>query len=282
MATYAHGTGIAEVLREWRERRRVSQLELALRAGTTQRYVSFIERGRSLPGRAMVVRLAEALEVPLRARNTMLLAAGYAPAYAETSLDDPELDPVRAALERILDGHAPYPAVVTDSRADLVAANDAFSALIQDASPVLREPPVNLPRVLLHPDGLAQRILNLEEWGRHVIDGLGRKAARQQNPQLAALIEELEPLVPPLPREPSPHHVGFAVPLRLRGPDGELELLTTLTHFATATNVTISELTLEAFIPSNPATAAYFERVSRESRRVEMTPLRRTVCSVDA
>lgn len=257
MTTHAPGATIADALRYWRARGHVSQLELALRAGTTQRHVSFIERGRSLPGRGMIVRLAEALEVPLRERNTMLLAAGFAPAYPETSLDDPQLDPVRGALDRILDGHRPYPAVITDRAANLVSSNDAFLALIDCAAPALRQPPINLARVLLHPAGLAPRILNMEEWGRHVIDGLRRKSRRYPGPELGALIDELEPLVPPR-REPPTWHLGFAVPLHLRDPDGELELLTTLTHFATAVDVTISELSLEAFIPANAVTAAHF------------------------
>jgi transcriptional regulator with XRE-family HTH domain len=258
MTAQAHTATIADALRDWRERRRVSQLELALRAGTTQRHVSFIERGRSLPGAGMVVRLAEALEVPLRERNTMLLAAGYAPAYPETSLDDPQLDPVRGALERILAGHRPYPAVITDRAANLVSSNNEFLALIDCATPALREPPINVARVLLHPDGLAPRILNMEECGRHVIDGLRRKSERFPGAELAALIDELEPLVPQRGREPSARHIGFAVPLRLGNPDGEIELLTTIAHFATAVDVTISELSLEAFIPANPVTAAHF------------------------
>jgi transcriptional regulator with XRE-family HTH domain len=270
VTTDAQTTDIADVLRDWRARQRVSQLELALRAGTTQRHVSFIERGRSLPGRGMVVRLAEALEVPLRERNTMLLAAGYAPAYPETSFDDPQLDPIRAALEQILEGHRPYPAAITDRVADLVSGNDAFMALIDNVSPALRNPPINLAWVLLHPDGLAPRIVNMDEWGRHVIDGLRRKALRHPGAPLAALIEELEPLVPPRPREPPARHLGFAVPLRLRGTEGELTLLTTLTHFATAVDVTISELTLEAFIPADAVTAAHFSRAL--SSRLDQAP----------
>jgi transcriptional regulator with XRE-family HTH domain len=262
MSAYPQATGIAEALRDWRERQRVSQLELALRAGTTQRYVSFIERGRSLPGRGMVVRLAEALDVPLRERNTLLLAAGYAPAYPQRALDDPELDPVRAALERILEGHLPYPAVITDILGDLVSANLAFEALVGGVAPGLLEPPANLARLLLHPDGLATRILNLDEWGRHVLDAMRRKQQRNPGADLDALLEELEPLVPRRPREPSPRHLGFAVPLRLSSPNGALELLTTLTHFATTVDVTISELTLEAFIPGDAATAAHFTSAS--------------------
>lgn len=148
----------------WRRRRRVSQLELALRAGTTQRHVSFIEGGRSVPGRAMVVRLAEALEVPLRERNALLLASGYAPAYHETRFDDPKLDPVRTALARVLDGHLPYPAVIVDRHGDLVVANDAFGVLTDGVAAQLREPPVDVPRLLLHPHGLAPRIANLDQW----------------------------------------------------------------------------------------------------------------------
>lgn len=196
MTADARTMGIAEFLRDWRGRQRVSQLELALRAGTTQRYVSFIERGRSLPGRSMVVRLAEALEIPLRERNAMLLAAGYAPAYPETALNDPLLDPIRSALERILDGHRPYPAVVTDIGANLVSSNDAFRALIDGVSPDLLEPPANIGRLLLHPEGLAPRILNIDEWGRHVVDGLRRKAARHSGAGLQALADELEALLP--------------------------------------------------------------------------------------
>jgi transcriptional regulator with XRE-family HTH domain len=260
MATQAPAVGIAEVLKQWRERRRVSQLELALRAGTTQRHVSFIEQGRSLPGRAMVIRLAEALEVPLRERNSMLLTAGYAPAYRETSFEDPELDPVRNALEHILNGHLPYPAVITDRAADLVSGNDAFLWLMDGLPASLREPRINLARLLLHPDGLGSRILNLDEWGRHVLDGLARKARRDPGAPLAELIEELGGYVPAPERAPSPQHLGFAVPLRIRVEDEVLTLLTTLSHFATAIDVTISELTLEAFIPADAATASYFER----------------------
>lgn len=261
MATHAEEIGIPELLRQWRDRRRVSQLELALRAGTTQRYVSFIERGRSLPGRGMIVRLAEALDIPLRERNEMLLAAGYAPAYPQTELTDPHLDPIRGALEQILDGHLPYPAVLTDRAADLVSANDAFMALIEHAPRSLREPRINLGRVLLHPEGLGPRIINMPEWGRHVIDGLQRKAQRNPDTSLERLIAELERYVPPLSHEPSPVHLGFAVPLRLRSrdSDSELTLLTTLTHFATAINVTVSELTLEAFLPADAVTARQFQ-----------------------
>ena len=217
-----NGTGLGSrfgvALHGWRTRRRVSQLELALRANTTQRHVSFIESGRSRPGRAMIVRLAEALEIPLRERNALLLAAGYAPIYAETSLDDPSLSAVRLALDRILDGHLPYPAVVTDRHGDLVAANDAFTALTQSAASELREPPLNVPRLLLDPRGLAPRIINLDEWAWHIIDALRQHALRNPDGAIDALADELERLVPEPPRS-NPDHVGFAVPLRLRWGD---------------------------------------------------------------
>jgi len=260
VVTVVEPAGFARALREWRERRRVSQLELALRAGTTQRHVSFIERGRSLPGRSMVVRLAEALEVPLRERNALLLAAGFAPAYPQTSLDDPSLDPVRSALEHVLDGHMPYPAVLTDRDAQLVAANPATVALFVGAARWLLDAPVKLARVLLHPDGIAPRIGNLAEWGWHVIDGLARKADRDGNPALEALIAELVEYVPARPRNLPPGHLGFAVPLRLRADDQELALLTTLAHFATAIDVAVAELTLEAFLPADAATGAFFTK----------------------
>jgi transcriptional regulator with XRE-family HTH domain len=251
-------TALGVTLREWRERRRVSQLELALRAGTTQRYVSFIERGRSLPGRGMIVRLGEALEIPLRDRNAMLLAAGFAPAYPETGFEDPGLNPIRAALERVLDGHLPYPAVLTDRDACVISANRAVGMLLEGVKPWLLESPVNLPRALLHPDGVAPAIGNFAEWSWHVIDGLTRKATRDANPDLKVLIAELREYVPARPRRVSPYHLGFAVPLQIRVRDQDLALLTTLAHVATATDVAVAELTLEAFLPADAPTAAFF------------------------
>jgi len=255
----------ADALRDWRGRRHVSQLELALRAGTTQRHVSFLESGRSKPGRGMVIRLAEAMEVPLRHRNALLLSAGYAPAYDETRFDDPQLDPVRSALTHLLRGHLPYPAVLTDRNADLVAGNSAFDALVEGASPALLAPPANVPRLLLHPEGLAPRIVNLDLWGWHVVDAVARKAARTATPSLATLAAEVAALIPQRQRESSPHDVGVAVPLRLRDGDGELRLLTTLAHFGTATDVTIAELTLEAFLPADEPTARALRRAHRQS-----------------
>ncbi len=258
MSTGTGTDGFAGQLRAWRTRRRVSQLELATRAGTTQRHVSFIESGRSVPGRAMVIRLAESLEVPIRERNVLLLAAGFAPVYPRTALDDPALEPVRTALERILTGHLPYPAVVVERCGDLVSANAAFHALTDTVAPRLLAPPVSVPRLLLHPDGLAPRIVNLGEWAWHVVDRLHAEAVRNPHDRLQDLVAELTELVPGRPRHLAPDHLGFAVPLRLRTADGdgELRLVTTLTHFGTAVDVTIAELRLEAFLPADEATAA--------------------------
>ncbi|MGW2654781.1 helix-turn-helix domain-containing protein [Streptomyces sp. NPDC001478] len=259
MISESAGAGLAGALRQWRVRRRVSQLELAVRAGTTQRHVSFIESVRSVPGRAMIIRLAESLEVPIRERNDLLLTAGFAPVYPQTPLDDPRLAPIRTALEQILRGHLPYPAVAVDRYGDLVSANAAFDALTAGAAPHLLAPPVNVPRVLLHPQGLAPRIVNLDTWAWHVIDHVRAESVRNPDERLRRLADELTELVPPRPRA-APHHLGFAVPLRLRTPDPadtrELTLVTTLTHFGTATDVTVAELRLEAFLPADEATAA--------------------------
>jgi transcriptional regulator with XRE-family HTH domain len=248
----------AAELRGWRQRRRWSQLELALRAGTTQRHLSFVEQGRSRPGRAMVVRLAESLGLTLRERNRLLLTAGYAPVFAESRLDAPELAPVRAALDRILDGHLPYPALVVRPYGELVAANSALEVLADGAAPALLEPPVNVLRLGLHPDGMARRVENLPEWGRHITESLRGQALRSPDPRLDELIGELEGYLPAA--TPGPDYLGFAVPLRLRTDDGKLNLLTTLTSFATATDVTLAELELEAFLPADDETADWLRR----------------------
>jgi transcriptional regulator with XRE-family HTH domain len=253
MLTSPHPSDLSNGLRLWRSRRRVSQLELALRAGTTQRHVSFIESGRSVPGRDMVIRLAESLQVPLRDRNALLLAGGYAPAYDETPYDGPGLGAIRTALTGILDGHRPYPAVVVDRRGDLVLANQAFSALTAGISAHLLTPPVNIPRLLLDPSGLAPRIVNFAQWSWHVIDALTREAAQNPTPESDTLIQDLTALIPPRPT-PEATHLGFAVPLHLRSPHGDLHLVTTLTRFGTATDVTVAELRMEAFLPADDQT----------------------------
>ena len=202
----------------------------------------------------MVVRLAESLGVSLRERNALLLAAGYAPAYDQTAWDAPGLAPIRAALEAILEGHRPYPAVLVDRLGDAVAANQPFWRLTAGAAPGLLQAPVNVPRLLLDPRGLAPQIENLEVWAWHVIDALRTQRTHEPSERLELLVAELIAMVPPRPVD-APDHLGFAVPLRLRRPDGKLRLLTTLTHFGTAVDVTIAELRIEAFLPADASTA---------------------------
>ena len=240
-------------MRQWRSTRRLSQLELAVRAGTTQRHVSFIEQGRSRPGRDMVLRLAESMELTLRERNELLLAAGFAPAFPESSLDDEALRPVRRALDTVLEGHLPYPAMVVRPHGILVAANRAFDVFHEGVDPALLAAPVNVFRLALHPDGLARRVRNLPEWGRHITENLRAQLLRSPDPSLEALLTELEGYLPPPPTDPNV--LGFAVPLELASNDGDLRLITTLTSFATAADVTLAELHLEAFLPADESTA---------------------------
>lgn len=255
---------IGTELKQWRAARRVSQLELALQAGTTQRHLSFIESGRSRPGRAIVIRLAESLGLSLRERNHLLATAGFAPVFTESGLDEAALRPVRTALEQILHGHLPYPALVIAPYGRVVAANDAVEVFTEDALPELLEPPINMLRLMLHPEGMGPRVANLDEWGRHVIENLQARAMRSPDPRLDAFVDELAGYVPPAPVRPG--HLGFSVPMRLASADGELRLITTLTSFATATDITLAELHLEAFLPADQATADLL-RIRAERRR---------------
>jgi transcriptional regulator with XRE-family HTH domain len=241
------------VLREWRNRRRLSQIDLAIEAGTTQRHLSFLEQGRSAPGRDIVSRLAESLRLTPRQRNALLSAAGFAPAHPESSLDAPLLKPVREALQHVLDGHLPYPAMVMDGFGELVAANSAFGLLTEGVAGWLLEAPVNVLRIALHPEGMAPRIVNLDDSRLHILHGLRE---RGPHPRIDALIEELEGYGVPAPRGRPVESLGFAVPLHLRSVDGPVRLIATISTFVTALDVTVSELRLEAFLPADPQTAA--------------------------
>src|SRR4051794_20967905 len=240
-------------LRRTRKARRLSQLELAARADTTQRHVSFIEQGRSRPGPGVVARLADAMELSLRERNNLLHAAGFTPAFPESALDDEALRPVRRALDTILDGHLPYPAIVVRPHGILVTANRAFDLFNEGVDPALLAPPANMFRHALHPDGLAPRVRNLADWGRHITGHLRAVLVRSPDPALEELLAELESYLPPLPAEPEV--LGFAVPLELASADGDLRLITTITSFTTAADVTLAELQLEAFLPADDRTA---------------------------
>jgi transcriptional regulator with XRE-family HTH domain len=248
--------GVGPLLKEWRRRRHMSQLDLSLEADVSARHLSFIETGRSRPSADMVLHLAEQLDVPLRDRNQLLLAAGYAPAYGQRDLDAPEMGPVRAALDRVLAGLMPNPALVIDRHWGLVAANDATFALVGDAAPHLMEPPVNVLRLSLHPDGLAPKIVNLGEWRAHLLDRLGREAVLSGDPALAALHEELAAYPCDAPAHAPDLEAGaIAVPLRVRVDGAELSFISTVTTFGTALDVTVSELSIESFFPADAATA---------------------------
>jgi transcriptional regulator with XRE-family HTH domain len=244
------------LLRDWRRRRRLSQLDLALEAGVSARHVSFLENGRSRPSREMVLHLSEQLDVPLRDRNQMLLAAGFAPAYAERAIDAPEMAPVRDALDRVLIGHEPYPAVVVDRWWNLAAANRSLAMFTAEVPEHLMEPPVNVLRVSLHPDGMAERILNYGEWRAHLLDRLHRQLALTADERLAALYDE----VSAYPGETAEVHGPggeIAVPLRWDAGGRELAFFSTIATFGTAVDITLAELSIEAFFPANDATSAY-------------------------
>ena len=219
------------------------------------RHVSFVETGRSRPSPEMLLQLAEHLDVPLRERNQLLLAAGYAPQYGEHSLDDPEMQPVRDALQRVLDAHAPFPAVVVDRAWEMIAANASVPLLIADVAPHLREPPVNVLRVSLHPEGMAPRIVNLAEWRAHLLERLQRQMVATGSADLKSLYDEVSSY--PGPRAaPAAGVAGqIAVPLRLRTDGGELAFISTVATFGTAVDITVAELAIESFFPLDEATA---------------------------
>jgi transcriptional regulator with XRE-family HTH domain len=245
-------------LRTWRQRRHLSQLDLAAEVDISTRHLSFVETGRSQPSRAMVLRLAERLNVPLRERNALLIAAGYAPMYSMRPLSDPALGAARAAVDLILAGHEPYPALLVDRQWTLVASNKAVGPLLEGVDPSLLTPPMNVLRVSLHPNGLAPRIENLAQWREHVLARVARDVEITADPTLAELLKELRSYGPPHPRaeeSAGPQLGGMVVPVKLRTERGVLSMFSTTTVFGTALEVTLSELTLEAFYPADDLTA---------------------------
>jgi transcriptional regulator with XRE-family HTH domain len=252
-------SGAGDLLREWRNRRRMSQLDLALEANVSARHLSFVETGRSKPSRKMVLTLAEHLQVPLREQNALLLSAGYAPAFTEVDLEDERMIPVREALDAILKGHEPYPAVIVDREWEIVASNAPAGLLFAGVPEELVSPPANALRITLHPDGLAPRILNFDQWSGHLLTRLHRQALLSQDPALAELEREL--LGYPGVRQSSgiaePEEMLF-VPLRLRLPnDTVLSLFSTVATFGTVLDITLEELSIEAFFPADEATRDY-------------------------
>ena len=254
-------------LRDWRRRRRLSQLDLACEADISTRHLSFIETGRSRPSREMVLHLAERLEVPLRERNMLLVAAGFAPAYPVRPLDDPALALARRAVERVIEAHAPNPALAVDRHWHLVAANAAVPLLLGGVPAALLQPPVNVLRLGLHPDGLAPRIVNYAEWRGHLLERLQRQIDSAADPVLVELLAELRayPAPPAKVAALAPAgegHPDVVVPFRLATESGVLSFLSTTTVFGTPVDVTLSELAVESFFPADAATAEALRRLA--------------------
>ncbi|MFF0838033.1 MULTISPECIES: helix-turn-helix domain-containing protein [unclassified Streptomyces] len=264
-ATSADKGQIGRLLRSWRERRRVSQLELALRADSSARHISFIETGRSRPSEEMVLRLAEHLQVPVRERNALLLAAGYAPHYPETPLDDPALDALRDGMERLIQGYEPYPALVVDAGYTVVASNRGIAMLLEGVAEELMTPAPNAMRLTLHPGGLAPRIRNLREWRGHLLAQMERQIALDRSDQLRALYEEVAgyPVTEDAPgEEPAGPVAYFALPLRIEHAGRVLSFVSSISTFNTPMDVTVAELAIETFLPADPATAKYLHTLA--------------------
>ncbi|MEU1796246.1 helix-turn-helix domain-containing protein [Streptomyces californicus] len=281
MTTAPPDTEVGPLLREWRERRRISQLELALRADSSARHISFVETGRSRPSEDMVLRLAEALDVPVRERNALLVMAGYAPHYAQTPLDAPAMSALRESLDRLLTAYEPYPALVVDGVYGVVAANRGIALLLEGVAERLLVPPVNAMRLTLHPEGLAPRIVNLPEWRADLLAQMERQIALVRSPALRELYEEVAAY--PVPERPAdtdrtdvPEGPGgpggsasadgraggeraaaFALPMRLEHGGRVLSFVSSIATFNTPMDVTVAELAIEAFLPADRETAAY-------------------------
>jgi transcriptional regulator with XRE-family HTH domain len=242
-----------DLLREWRQRRRLSQLDLAIAADVSSRHLSFVETGRARPSSEMILHLADHLDIPLRDRNALLLAGGYAPAYPERGLAEPELQAVRAALRRTLAGPEPYPAVVVNRWWELVDANAGIGLFTRDVASHLLTPPVNVLRLSLHPDGMSRRIANLPEWRAHLLARLARQAEATGDARLAGLHEELAAY--PGGQGHAPAATDVVVPLRYRDGDRELSFLSMTAVVGTPMDVTVSELAIESFYPADEPTA---------------------------
>lgn len=260
-----------EHLRHWRQHRRLSQLDLATEAEISTRHLSFVETGRSVPSREMVLRLSERLDIPLRERNTLLVAAGYAPMYRERPLDDPALDAARQAVELLLKSHEPYPALAIDRRWNLVAANRMVPLLMAGADTALLQGPVNVLRLSLHPLGLAGNIVNLMQWRSHLFERLRQQINATSDPVLADLLEELKAY--PAPESAaSPHlegeHAGVVMPFKFKTPAGVLSFISTTTIFGSPVDVTLQELAMETFFPADD-----FTRQALQAMQVSMAPI---------
>jgi len=250
-----HREQVGQVLKEWRARRRLSQLDLAIEADISARHLSFVESGRSSPSRDMLAKLAEQLSMPARAANRLMLAAGYAPIHSERPMEAPDMAAARQAVETVVHGHMPFPALAVDRHWNVVLANGAITSLLADVSEELLRPPLNALRLSLHPKGLSSRIVNLAEWRHHLLERLRRQVEETGDEVLSRLHAELAAY--PAPK--ASRHAGadpLAIPLQLRDPSSGtiLSFISTTTVFGTATDVTLSELVLECFYPADAAT----------------------------
>jgi transcriptional regulator with XRE-family HTH domain len=256
---------VGDHLREWRQRRRMSQLDLACEAEVSSRHLSFVETGRAQPSREMILRLAERLEVPMRERNVLLVAGGFAPVFPERSLNAPELAAAKAALDILLEGHKPYPAFAIDRHWNIVATNGALPQLYDGVDPPLLAAPINALRLSLHPKGLGPRVVNLPEWHAHIVDRLRRQIELTADAGLIALLEEVRSYgraLAPRARSAAPAAPEMIVPFRIRIAGEVASFFTTTMVFGTPVEVTLSELALESFFPADASTAALVKRLS--------------------
>lgn len=270
-----HRTSVGALVRHWREIRRLSQLDLSLRADVSQRHLSFVETGRSRPSREMLLQLAVALEIPLRDRNALLQAGGFAAGYPQTQWDDEDLAPVRTAVEVLLHRHRPNPAIVLDRQWSLIDANDAAVRLITifGGSRAMAVADGNAMRLLVHPEGLRRAIVNFEEVGGHLADRITREAAAYPNDdRLAALADELVALIGDVPRTDPDVALPLVVTSRFRRDDHELALMSMLATVGGALDVTLSELVVELFYPIDPASAATLEALDSAPTNDRETP----------
>src|SRR5262245_29046788 len=253
---------VGELLRDWRQRRRMTQLGLALEAEISPRHLSFVETGRSQPSRDMLLHLSEELAIPLRERNQLLVAAGFAPMFGERSLGDAELRAARRAVDLVLEAQKPFPAFALDRHWQMVASNGALPELYAGVAPDLLQPPVNVLRLSLDPSGLAPRIANLAEWRAHLLMRLRHQLELTADPVLGGLMEKVSAYPAPSPAAPVRYEV--AVPFKIESPAGILSFFSTTTVFGTPVDVTLSELAIESFFPGDAATAEYVRRAARK------------------
>ena len=232
-------------------------MELALQADISARHLSFVETGRSKPSREMIMRLCEQLDLPLRERNQLLLAGGYAPVYAESSLEAPNMDAARAAIRLLLTSHEPYPAVVVDRGWNIVDGNSGVAMLTEGSAPWLLEPPANALRLSLHPDGMAPRIINLGEWRAHLLSRVKREIAMSRDPGLTSLYQELQEYPCDQPEPEVPATTDIVVPMRVRHGDMELSFFSMSATFGAPLNITVSELAIESFFPADAVTSQF-------------------------